>query len=365
MKKKTFITFTILILITGCLDTQIIDEILLIQTVGLDKYDEEKLKYSVTFPVFLEQGEESTLNMQQLSVISETTEEARSLLNTRAQQPLRYGQIRVILFGKDVAVEGVEKYVKSFYRNPRIGSKIYLCITEGNTDEILNLKGENQQRVGMYFSDLIEQNINFENIPKTNMHLFLFDLYSDGKDAILPLIKKEGDQPQLIGTALFDFDRYVESLDLNKTYILKLLRDGSEGGTSQFVIEHEGKKDYVVIENVFSEVKYNEKTRKPYPKYDIELKIQGEITDHTGNIDLSDPKQVAEIETSVGNQIKTEGDKLIKRFQELKIDPIGFGEKYRSKTRNWKPNEWKENIYPETKANVKVDLKILQSGAIE
>ncbi|WP_158735295.1 Ger(x)C family spore germination protein [Alteribacillus sp. YIM 98480] len=365
MKKKKFISLSVLILLTGCLDTQIIDEILLIQTVGIDKHEENKLKYTVTYPFFLEQGEESTLNMEQLSVISETTEEARSLLNTRAQQPLRYGQVRVIMFGKEVAEEGLEKYVKSFYRNPRIGSQIFLSLAEGKTEEILRLKGEKQQRIGMYFSDLIEQNIEFENIPETNMHLFLFDLYSDGKDAILPLITKEGEEPKLIGTALFDFDRYIDNIDLNETYIFKQLRDGSEGGTSQFMVEHEGKKEYVVIENVFTDVQYKEKKRTPYPEYDIQVEIQGEITDNTGNIDLNDSNQVTKIEESVGKQIKTESEKLIKRFQELKVDPLGFGEKYRSKTRNWKPNEWKENIYPQTKSNVKVDLEILQSGAIE
>ncbi|SDH39072.1 Ger(x)C family spore germination protein [Alteribacillus bidgolensis] len=365
MKKKVFISLSVLILITGCLDTQIIDEILLIQTVGIDKHEEQKLKYSVTYPFFLEQGEESTLNMEQISVISETPEEARSLLNTKAQQPLRYGQVRVIMFGKEVAEEGLEKYVKSFYRNPRVGSKIFLSLTEGKTEEILNLKGEEQQRIGMYFSDLIEQNIEFENIPETNMHLFLFDLYSDGKDAFLPLIKKVEGEPKLIGSALFDFDRYVDHIDMNQTYILKQLQDGSEGGTNQFMVEYKGEKEYVVIDNVFTEVQYKEKKRTPYPEYDIELQIQGEITDNTGNIDLSDSNQVAIIEQSVGKQIKTESEKLIKRFQELKIDPLGFGEKYRSKTRNWKPNEWKENIYPKTKSNVKVDLEILQSGAIE
>ncbi|SDH09064.1 spore germination protein [Alteribacillus persepolensis] len=366
MKRKSMLALLLLVFTTGCIiDTQIIDEILLIQTIGIDKHDEDQLKYTVTFPVFLEQGEENTLSMEVQSIVSETTEEARNILNQRAQQPLRYGQVRVTLFGKSVAEEGLEEYVKSIYRNPRIGSRIYLSVTDASTEEVMSIEGEKQKRIGLYFSDLIEQNIRFESIPETNMHLFLFDMYSDGKDAYLPLIKKAEKIPQIEGLALFDSDRYVDSIDLNETYFFSQLRDGNQGGTNQFSVKHEGKQEYVVIENVFSDVRYKEKTREPYPVYDVDLKVQAEVTSFTGNINLNNSKAVNQVKKQIEQSIKTECEKLIQKFQDANIDPLGFGEKYRSQTRDWNPTKWKDTVYPNIEANVHVHLEILQSGAIE
>ncbi|MFZ4452235.1 Ger(x)C family spore germination protein [Salibacterium aidingense] len=351
--------------LSGCLQSQVIDDISLIQTVSFDKAEGNKLRYTVFYPFFVEQGKESEIGMEHRSIISETPEEARSLLNTRSQKPLRYGQLRVVLFGREVAEEGVEQYVKSFYRNPRIGNRVFLSAAEGSAGEALRFKEGVKERIGMYFSDLIEHNMDFENIPETNMHLFLFDLYSDGKDAFLPLVKREDNELKLIGLGLFDFDKMVGTLDMDQSFIFKLLLRGSDKGTSQFAIPKEGGRGYVVIQNIFTNVSYDLITKDPVPEFNIHLKMKGEITDHTGEFNLEKEKDIKKIETVVQDQIKTVSKSMIQQFKEKEIDPLGFGEKYRSRTRNWKQKEWKETIYPEMKVNVDVNLEILQSGAIE
>ncbi|MGY4690152.1 Ger(x)C family spore germination protein [Salibacterium sp. K-3] len=354
------------VMLSGCMQTQVIDDISLIQTVSFDKADNNKFYYTVSYPYFLEQGKESKIGVEQRSIISETPEEARSKLNTNSQKPLRYGQLRVVLFGKDVAEEGVEQYVKSFYRNPRIGNRIFLAVSEGNAGRALRFQEGAKQRIGMYFSNLIEHNMEFENLPESNMHLFLFDLYSDGKDAFLPLVKREEKELKLTGIVLFDEDHMTAKLNMEETFIYKLLLAGSRNGTSQFVIRGGDRDNYVVIENIFTKLDFRNISQTPQePEYEVNLNMKGEITDHTGNFDLSNEKDMKTIESKVQKQVQTAALELIHRFQKKNIDPIGFGEKYRSTTRNWDAEKWKESIYQDMNVQVNVNLEILQSGAIE
>ncbi|MFD2704399.1 Ger(x)C family spore germination protein [Salibacterium lacus] len=352
--------------LSGCLQTQVIDDISLIQTVSFDKEDDDNIHYTVSYPFFLEQGKESKIGIEQRSIISETPEEARSQLNTKTDKPLRYGQLRVVLFGQDIAEEGVEQYARSFYRNPRIGNRIFLAVSDGTAGNALRFEEGSKERIGMYFSNMIEHNMNFENIPESNMHLFLFNLYNDGKDAFLPMVKREKQELHLTGVGLFDGERMTASLNMKETFILKLLLSGSRNGTSQFPISEQGNKVYVVIENIFTDLDFRDISKTAQqPAYEVNLDMKGEVTDHTGDFNLSNKKDIGTIESKVQKQIKTEAADLIQRFQDTNIDPLGFGEKYRSTTRNWNPEKWKESMYPKMDVQVKVNLEILQSGAIE
>ncbi|WP_051556474.1 Ger(x)C family spore germination protein [Alkalihalobacterium bogoriense] len=356
-------TVLLLFLLAGCVQQNIIDEIGLIYAVGFDR-EEDKIRMTVSFPSFVEHGEESALQSQVMYADGNTSRAARDLLNTKSQKPLRIGQVRVLLFSDELAKEGLEMFVDTMYRDPQVGNRVLLAVVEGKTNELFLTVAEGEEdRVGEFLPDLLEQNIAMQVLPPTNLHLFLFSMYNDGRDALLPLISLEGDSVKIIGTALFDQDQYVDTLNLDESFILMMLKQSGEGGSKEFKLETEGGREYFVVEKIRSTMKRQVHSGAT-PSFTLQLEFKGEITDYTGNLNLQEHTHLETLEQAVEQHILQTATNLVSRFQELNIDPIGLGEKYRSTTRQWDEEQWKE-MYPNMQIQIQVDVSIVQSGSIE
>ncbi|WP_054637385.1 Ger(x)C family spore germination C-terminal domain-containing protein [Thalassobacillus sp. C254] len=143
------------------------------------------------------------------------------------------------------------------------------------------------------------------------------------------------------------------------------MNEGSRRGTHTFDIDKEGADATLHMSNIRTKQKYEEVSRDPVPHYEVRLDIKGNVEDYVGELALDDPNQLKAVEDSIEGQIKATGERLINYFIEQNIDPLGFGEQYRSRTRDWDPEEWKESIYPSLKAEVHVDVQLLEFGAMD
>lgn len=59
-----------------------------------------------------------------------------------------------------------------------------------------------------------------------------------------------------------------------------------------------------------------------------------------------------------------QGNKLIKQFKSLGVDPLGLGAKYKQHYRSFKLEEWRR-IYKDVPINLKYTVDITNSGVIE
>ncbi len=118
----------------------------------------------------------------------------RIKLEQQSQRKVELGQLRVMLLSEAFATRGVEKYLDPLYRDPTIGTRVFLAvISDGTAENVLSTKLKTgDEQPGIYISDLIQQNIDNNAIPIMNFHLFLYGLYSDARDPYLPtlIIKK-------------------------------------------------------------------------------------------------------------------------------------------------------------------------------
>ncbi|WP_209122541.1 Ger(x)C family spore germination protein [Alkalihalobacillus sp. BA299] len=364
---KRFSSYTLVfmlstVLLTGCIQTNIIDELALIYAVGYDQAENNELEVTVTYPTFIEQGEESALHQKTISAVGKTTKGATDLINAKTQKPLKKGQARVFLFSDKIAEGGIEHLVDSLYRDPSVPNRVHLAVTEGKAKDAFDAVEEGDDRVGVFIPDLIDQ-IQQKSIPITNLHLFLFSMYNDGRDAFLPLLKADGEL-KVVGIALFDHDTYVDKLDLEESFVFRLLTTKGVGGSQQYRINHDDKEAYVVVENITSTYKNSLIKKGDNPTFDYHVKVRGEITDSSDRMNLDDPKLTAELEKQMEENLKETATVLVEKFKEKEIDPLGLGEKYRSRTRDWQPEKWKE-LYSNIEVKLTFDVEIVQSGAIE
>ncbi|WP_332631607.1 Ger(x)C family spore germination protein [Halalkalibacter flavus] len=368
MNKRLLCSLLVLLLfvLSGCLETRVVDEVSMIRAAAFDFDKEKGLKFTVTFPTFPEQGQEQELQQGIISATGETAKGTRISLNKQSQKPVRFGQLRLLLFSQELAEQGVENTVRPMYRDPSVGNRILLAVVEGNdAGALLDSDLGIGELAGVYIPELIEQNYDTSILPPTNMHEFLFSLYNDGRDPYLPLLEQTDDRISVIGTALFDGERYHSKLDLNDSFILKMMIDTTRQAVQQFEVEYEDEQSYVVLEKLHSDVKRNLDKSGDVPVFTLDISIKGAIEDYNGKMNLDQADIIKEMEQSIEEQIANRGQELLVQFQEGGIDPVGMGEKYRSTTRDWDPEEWESSLYASAEFNVHVNVKIIQSGAIE
>ncbi|MEB1806901.1 MAG: Ger(x)C family spore germination protein [Bacillaceae bacterium] len=360
--KWIMLTSIILFILTGCVETNIIEELSLVHGMAYDEAEGDQIELTAAFPNFVEQGEESALFSQTLTGIGRTTNGAIEQINMKSQRPIKLGQSRVYIFSDEIAEKGIEHLADALYRNPDVPNRVHLAVSVGKAKDIFTTVDENEDRVGVFIPDLIDH-VQQRATPPSNLHLFLYSMYNDGRDAYLPLIKGE-DELNVIGTALFDHDKYVAHINLQQSYMLRYLTVRGKHGTQQHLVTHEGEDLVVSVENVTSTYRVKMKNTGQIPTFIYHVNVKGEITDSSERINIDDPGFVKGLEKEMEEEKVRTAQMLITKFKELKIDPLGLGEQYRSRTRNWQPDKWEE-MYQDIDVEFNFNVQIVHSGAIE
>ncbi|WP_066175377.1 Ger(x)C family spore germination protein [Bacillus marinisedimentorum] len=358
MAKRMFITGTALLMVlSGCAASRIVDEISLIQAASFDKGEEKKYLGGLMMPIY---KDPETTESFVMSAEGDAVREVRIELNGRSPKPLVPGQLRVTLLGEELANEGVIEIVDVMYRDPTIGMRPFLAVAKGRAYSLLEQESKVTHHSAMYIADLINQNMEDEYLPRTNLHVFLNSYYNDGKDPFLPYLSEKGGNVELEGIAILRGDKMVGKLGREKTFLLKLLsKEGYRDG-GYILTFGEDEQETAVIENVSTNTEYEMK--KP-DHFVINVSFKGILKEYSSG-DKNKSADRKKIQAALQKEMESKGNALVAELQELKADTLGIGEFYRSITRDWQPEKWKRT-YPDVTITVKVIPEILETGVSE
>lgn len=357
---RHLILVVIMLMVTGCgLTANILDDVDLVQGVAYDTEKANQIKGTVMIPVYSEQ---QTGGFDVHAAIGHTSKYIRSKTSGEASKPVVSGQLRVALYSEELAKKGISNIVDTLYRDASIGNTTQLAVVEGKASPFVSEKYNPNTNPAMYISDLLEQNIKNENVPKSNLHVFLYNYFSDGADPYLPLLSRSKSEVKIVGMALFKGDRYIEKIPLSEIFVFKTLAEGFKKGAYEFKLKN--KNSYAVVENIASKTHYKFKGNKSKPTLHISVKMDGQIKELTKRQNLQNKKAVRKIQEDMEKSMEKQGQKMIKRFQELEIDPFSIGERYKKFNRYSNQAEW-QRVYKDLDVNLDVKVHILQSGVVE
>ncbi|RSD28351.1 Ger(x)C family spore germination protein [Mesobacillus subterraneus] len=341
--------------LTGCVEKEIIDDVNIEMGVGYDVSEEgEKIEGTVMIPIF---NPDKNIGNFTFSATAESNRDLIQEVQRKSAQPLVTGSLEIAIFGEKIARKGLRQFIDAYERDASIGARIYFAVADDKAKEILNGTYGNRGNA-VHLSQLIKHNTESRNLPVTNMHLFLFNLYQEGKDPYLPILKKvEPEIVDIVGIAIFKDEKMVEELPPDKMFFFKLLTDKFSEGS--FNLELEGEK--VSIKDLNSKHKMKVTKRNPH-KVTVEIKIEGLVREYTGKT-LS-PDVVKKIEKELEAIVNKETTAMIKDFQEKGIDPIGFGQFIKTKTRGFDFKRW-EDEYKNLTVDVKTNVVITEVGIVE
>ncbi|WP_409271977.1 Ger(x)C family spore germination protein [Neobacillus sp. SCS-31] len=344
-----------LLLLGGCVQTEIIDDVRLVTGIGYDKGQGDKVVGTALIPFYLP---DRTVENYTLTTSASPTKDLFNNFQQMSPDPVVAGSMEVALFGMDFAKDGIYQVLDALQRDPGVGTKTHLAIVDGKAQEIL--EGNFGKRGNASFiADMLEHNIKTRDLPKTNMHLFMSDYYQTGKTAYLPIIKKKDDKAvQLNGIALFKDGKVVDKIPRNEMFFFKIMT-GDYGEASQRVVLGKNK---AMVESIRTKFKKKLVRRNPY-EIDVHIKVKGFLPQYTGH--HLDKKIINEVERALENQIRSYSGKLVRQFQKKNVDPFGFGHFVKSKTRGFSYKKWKQTDYRSLKVNIIPKVQILESGVIQ
>jgi spore germination protein len=347
-----FVAFSL----TGCVKKEILDDISLIEGIGFDYVDQENILGTVIVPVYLPDQPPKS------NTYSAKAEIKKSILQEVQRQtadPIVTGSLTVVLFSKTLSEKvGILPLVDPFQRDPGVGSGLYLAVVDGETKELLS--GDYGVRGNaIYISNLMEHNIKNEDLPKTNLQLFLADFYQEGKTPFIPQLKQiEKDKLKINGISLLKHGKMVDSIAADKMFFFKLLTDKYSEGLHNVKIDS----GEAAVRSIRSSHNFELTKRNP-TEVTIHIKVDGIINEFTGQ-ELT-PKMMQELQQQFAKDIQKECLNLIQRFKDKQIDPVGIGHFVKTQTRNFDFNNWRENQYKDLVVKIKSDVKISESGVIE
>ncbi|WP_180260048.1 Ger(x)C family spore germination protein [Bacillus cereus] len=343
----------ILLFSAGYIPKNIIDKVTLVQMIVFEK--KNLLSLSFVAPI-KEKGNKVRL----YHGLAHTMMQAKNHANQVARRPLVTGQLRVVLFSKKLAKEGIFSYVDTLIQDPSIGGLAYLAIIEGDVQKFLNYKYNSKENVSIYTHHLLEHNMKNGALPHENLNICNFKLYQMGNDLFLPIVTQENGKIGITGLALFKGDQMVGNLKPNDFFIFKNLLEKHKLNIHTFSYGS----GYVLIQNLISKPQYFiHKKHGGDPIFSISIQMTGRLLEYTGHKNLSS-QRIAQIEHKIEKELNHQSQKLIRKFQAKQIDPLGLGAKYKTHYRPFQWKEWKK-IYPNIDVRVFYRVTLSETGTIE
>lgn len=370
--KCYFIVFISFIFLYGCVQTNILDKIGLTTLIGYDKGTEEKI---ATTAVIREVNPEFQSNVEVLTTENETSKGNRMEANRRLSKKIMVGQMRVVLFGDDLAKESLHYYIDTNLENASVSNSVYMAVVEGKTSSLLSYEYKDIEDIGQHIFRLIEQNVRQEYMISATLHQIAHDYYSFGKDLAMPIIKRNGELVELSGVALFKGSKMVGSLPANDSFYVKIVRDTFKVGLFETILDKEDIPSKVLqkpaekITVAFDAIHSNRKIKlvnADTPEFDLNIDIRSRVLEVYPDINLGDAKNVKILQDAIEKKLTKEIERVIAHSQEVESDIFGFGEKYRSSVRHSKLTKEKwHKMYKDMKVNVNVKFVILRDGVFE
>lgn len=355
-RRRRLFSLCFLLLLSGCVQKEIIDDINLIEAMGFDYVGGGKISGTILYPIYQPDQPPKNVTLTAEHLMKKTILQDIQL---QSPNPIVTGSMEVILFSKELSEkEGVLELVDAFQRDPGVGSRLFPTIVDGNSKDLLEgeygIKGN-----ASHIADLIKNNIEHEDLPKTNLQQFLFDYYQIGKTPFMPQLKQlSKENLEINGISFFRYGKVVETISKEKMFFFKLLVDKYSNGLHRVTVDD----DEAAIRNITSVHNFELTSRDPI-EITVKIRVNGIINEFTGN-ELT-PKRINKLEHNFEEEIKKECLALFETFLEKDIDPVGFGHYYKTQTRNFDYEKWTNTQYKNLTLKIVPDVIISEAGVIE
>lgn len=377
-KLKIFPLLALFTFLAACVQTQELETLGIINTRGVDLYEEESSDemLETTLIVFQFDIQHSAMTNTIIEK-GKTIKGARKRANYHISYNLVPGQISVELFGRELAERGLYSYLNGLIRDARDNDTAYFAITDSTAKEVLTAGQENVAiNIGQYLQNLIEKEMDEGRLPETSVTRFGHMQTEIGIDPVLPIIDLVNNKPTLTGLAVFQEDKYVDRISMKDALLVNLMKKTLKDTLIEITlpakpfapyIQFDPKDDVEEISLMLTILKGKSKislTDKENLQYETDINLRLNVNEISRFITINE-KSFKLLEKEIEKKLKKDYETLLKKLQEINSDVIGYGKYYAATLRekDLTNEEWREK-FPEISVKYNVKVKIENYGTI-
>ncbi|MEN1937436.1 Ger(x)C family spore germination protein [Paenibacillus sp. 102] len=300
---------------------KVVDQLDILKVLAFDK-KEDKLVGTALYPEYAQNDKENKAGF--LRAEASTTNIILSKMNRKTSSPVEIGKLKMLIFGENLAREGISELVRAICKDPLIGSRVQVAVAENSAEKLLK---KAKKEGALFLFELVEQNIKKESSPLTNLQVFLFNYYGEGRDAYLPFLKVKKDNSIAIdGVGIIKDGKLKLHLNEKDMFTFKLLSGHNMNGNIEVLVKKENKKGYVALNNLYGVMSMRASNLDSIPKVTVHITMNGLIKDLPSWLNLKDIQNVKFISKEIEKKQNEEVYQLLKKLQKYEVDPVGIGD---------------------------------------
>ena len=183
------------IFLCGCQGKEEINNLSIVNAIGIEVNDNNEFDISIQILDTTKNNTDEQENLKKTIVYtSQGSNISEALSGTTLKSPKRLylGHLSLLVVGEELAKENIDRITDFFLRNNKVGKNFSVMISkETSPKEILEqLEGENSFPTGNILGSVEVSSILEGNSSNVKFTKFMQDLVSEGKNPVLPAIKK-------------------------------------------------------------------------------------------------------------------------------------------------------------------------------
>ncbi|MFT4415035.1 Ger(x)C family spore germination protein [Fredinandcohnia humi] len=302
-----------------------------------------------------------------ISVVGYTIDDALAVLQQEVADPLFFGHLRIIVISEEVAKDGLKRFNDYLRRNPEIRRTAWMVVSKGEAKRFMEVAPKLERVPTLYLSAMVENAVGLGKFPDDFIGLFWTKLQSKGQDTYLPYLDiKIEENIQIAGLAYFIDDKMVGKTEPVEIGLFMAVTGEEMGGYEVFVeVPETDAKVIVRADKRKSSIKTSIRNGKPH--FTIKIHYESIIDEGAVNIDIDNPEIIKKIEEEGSRGVVKGTTKLIQKLQSKKSDIFGFGEYIRAKhpgywnTKIKTKEKWRE-VYKDITFDIQCSTKIRRVG---
>ncbi|GED12021.1 hypothetical protein AM501_19255 [Aneurinibacillus migulanus] len=350
------------ILLGGCAegDRKVLDELGLFLTAGYDEIDQHTMRITCIMPAIQPEGRASS---QVMTVAAHSGKEARKKLSYLSGRRAEPGQLKVVIFGEETARHGIASALHPIYRDPSIGSMIFVGVVKGKAYDALKVDGKNKQWNGLYLYNVLQQEEKLRGTGMFRLGSVIRDMETPGRAVAVPYIVRKKEGVLLDGMALFNHSRMTGKLPSRLLPMFAILNNVDYREDITFILDKRTTLTLSFVKNSRTRrASYNSKTQEI--TIHIKGKVKGQVLEYKGE-QIRTKEHLQELEKKVARSLEQDARETVAILQKARSDALGLGSYL--KARNIHPGfsqAWWDKQYPQIDVKVEMEVELTRLGLL-
>ena len=256
-----------------------------------------------------------------------TALEALRDVNVVSSNDLNFSQVRAYIFTEEAARKSVKKYLNLINNDQQFSFKPYMFVFKGDVKSLVDLTNNDEEYLGLYLNELIENNYKNGKVIKSNVNDYLSNSLSYNNYSFMSVIELKKDDVdtklELNGGAIMRDNHMIATLDAEDALTYNILMRKVKEGTFEVASPKESDK-FITLDIL-------EETNSTHVevsgdniilKKDLNIRVSiGEIQDKL----IINNEVLSEIKANEEWRIKKYEEEFFEKYRKKGIDVLGVG----------------------------------------